>query len=467
MKRSSSTSEGGGNRLFSGVFARGDVARCVSDEAWLEAMLDVEGALARALARAQLATPDAAAAITAAARAADLDVARIGAASASTGSPVVALVEALRAAVSSDAAATVHRGATSQDVLDTAMMLIAKRAGAILLNDLAAAADAAALLVERHRGAVMVGRTLLQQAVPVTFGLKAAGWLTALDAARTRLADLVRARLPIQFGGASGTLASLGDRGVDVAALLAEELGLAMPVVPWHTLRLTVFELASALAGVSLVLGKTARDVTLLAQSEVAEVSEAGDAARGGSSTMPQKRNPVAAVAILGCARRVPGLLATLAAAGEQEHERAAGAWHAEWEPFADLVRLTGSAAAWSRELLEGLKVDPARMRTNLEAAGGIPLAEHLSALLAPTMGPPALDLVKEAVARARRSGRPLLDALFDHPATATALANANLDRTKVTRALEPESYLGSTQTWIDRALAAHGALRARERVTP
>jgi 3-carboxy-cis,cis-muconate cycloisomerase len=409
MRRSSSPSEGGGNRLFSGVFSRGGAAGCVSDAAWLEAMLDVESALARALARAHLASPDVAAAITTAARDAEFDVARLGAASADTGNPVLALVEALRASVPEGAASTVHQGATSQDVIDTAMMLVAARAGAVVLNDVAAASDAAAALAGRHRGTVMAGRTLLQQAVPVTFGLKAAGWLTSLDAAWTRLAEVVRRPPPVQFGGAAGTLGSLGDRGVDVAALLAEELGLAMPVVPWHSLRLTVFELASALAGIALVLGKIGRDVTLLAQSEVGEVREAGGPGRGASSTMPHKKNPVGAIAILACTRRIPGLLATIAAAGEQEHERAAGAWHAEWETLADLVRLTGSAAAWSRELLEGLEVDAERMRRNLETPGGVPPAQ----------------------------------------------------------ALDPERHLGSTQAWIDRALAAHAALRAREGAAP
>ena len=427
MRRSSSLSEGGSarahsaassGRVFSGVFSRGPAAECVNDAAWVAAMLDVEAALARALARAHLATPDAAAAITAAIRVVDVDASRLGAASTLTGSPVLALVEALRAAVPGDVASVVHRGATSQDVLDTAMMLMAKRAGSVVLGDLAAAADAAAVLAEKHRGTVMVGRTLLQHAVPITFGFKAAGWLTAIDAARTRLADVVRRGLPVQFGGAAGTLASLDDQGVAVAALLAGELDLAIPVVPWHTLRLPMFEIASALAGVALVLGKAARDVTLLAQSDLGEVTEGGEPGRGASSIMRQKQNPVGAIATLGCTRRIPGLLATLAAAGEQEHERAAGAWHAEWETFADLVRLTGSAASWSRELLEGLKVDAARMRKNLEVSSA-------------------------------------------------AIANATGEGDTSPEAFEPERHLGSTQVWIDRALAAHAALREHDEGAP
>src|SRR5882672_2171567 len=256
-----------GAEIFAGVFSRGDVAREVSDTAWLQAMLDVEAGLSRALCRAGLASVEATRAIAAAARAESFDVGELGAASAATGNPVPALVRALGAAVPEDARAAVHRGATSQDVLDTAMMLLAKRAVPIVLEDLAKAADACAALAQRHRGTVMVGRTLLQQAAPITFGLKAAGWLAALDQARSRLSDVVRTRLPIQFGGAAGTLAPLGDRGVEIAHLLAEELDLLEPVLPWHTARLPIVDLAAALAGASAVLGKIARDVTLLAQS--------------------------------------------------------------------------------------------------------------------------------------------------------------------------------------------------------
>jgi 3-carboxy-cis,cis-muconate cycloisomerase len=461
MKRSSSPSDRSGSRLFAGVFSRGDVAREVSDSAWLQAMLDVEAALARALARAHLVAPDAAQAVTSAARADAFDVAQLGAASAATGNPVVALVDALMALLPKEAAVAVHRGATSQDVLDSAMMLLCKRAGRVLIADLAASADACAALAQRHRRSLMVGRTLLQHALPITFGLKAAGWLTGLNEARARLEEVDRTRLGVQFGGAAGTLASLDDRGVDVADLLAEELGLSSPVMPWHTLRLRVLEFASALAGVSVVLGKIARDITLLAQSEIREVLEPDAPGRGGSSTMPHKRNPVGAIAVLGCTRRIPGLLATLVAAGEQAHERAAGSWHVEWETVTDLARLTGSAASWTRELLEGLQVDAERMRSNLQAAGGFPLTERLTTLLAPSMGlRAAKTALGEAALRAQQGGQPLLDVVFEHSAIAPALADAGLDRDKAAAALDPETYLGSTQAWIDRALASHHAMR-------
>ncbi len=234
------------------------------------------------------------------------------------------------------AADTVHQGATSQDIIDTAAMLLARSALDAIGADLAAAADCCAgLAADANRDTPMIGRTLLQQAVPVTFGLVTAGWLTGLDEARETVARVRAQRLAVQFGGAAGTLASLGTDGPAVARLLAGELGLALPVLPWHTDRTRIVEVAAACAVVAAALAKIARDVTLLAQSEVAEVREGGGGSggerRGGSSAMPHKQNPVAAIASLGCTRRVPGLVATLAAAAEQEHQRAAGAWHAEW----------------------------------------------------------------------------------------------------------------------------------------
>jgi 3-carboxy-cis,cis-muconate cycloisomerase len=444
--------------LFGGVFARGGAD--TGDQAWLTAMLRTEAALARALERAGLAPAGAGAAVTEAA-AGTFDAAELGRQAALTGNPVPALVRALAASVPPAAAAAVHKGATSQDIIDTAAMLLARGALAASAADMAAAADAAAALAAAHRDTVMIGRTLLQQAVPVTFGLVTAGWLTGLDEARAGL-DRVRAgRLAVQFGGAAGTLASLGADGPRVAALLAEELGLPLPVLPWHTDRLRIVEVAAACAGAAAALGKIARDVTLLAQSEVAEVREGDEpgagARRGGSSAMPHKRNPVAAIAVLGCTRQVPGLLATLAAAAEQEHQRAAGAWHSEWEPFSGLLRLTGSAASWGRELLAGLTVDPARMRANLDAAGGFPLAERVSGLLAPSLGAAAAhDLVAEASAAAAAAGLPLRAALRGDPGLRGRLDAAGVTAAQVESALDPAGYLGAAGEFTDAALAAH-----------
>ena len=461
-------SESGRDGLFSSLFGRGAVA--VADRDWLQAMLDTEAALARALERAGLAEIGAGAAVTAAARADRFDAAEIGRAAAATGNPVPALVRALTSQVPATAQEAVHGGATSQDIIDTAAMLLSKRAAEVIGADLDTAADGAAALAAAHTGTVMAGRTLLQQAVPVTFGLVAAGWLTAITDAGAELARIRHSRLAVQFGGAAGTLAPLGDAGPAVAELLAAELGLAAPVLPWHTDRLRIVQLAAALAGVCAALGKVARDVTLLAQTEVAEVAEAGGdpgggdpggggSRRGGSSAMPHKRNPVAAVTIIGCTRRSPGLLATLAAAAEQEHQRAAGAWHAEWETLSDLLRLTGSAASWSAELLSGLTVDPARMRANLDAAGGLPLAEHVAALLAPALGRLAAhDLVAAAAARAAASGATLVAALLADEAAAAALAGAGIGHSELERGVDPAAYLGAARQFADRALAAHRA---------
>ena len=447
--------------LFGGVFARGGAG--TGDQAWLTAMLQTEAALARALERAGLAPDGAGAAVTEAARAGVIDAAELGRQAALTGNPVPALARALAASVPPAAAAAVHKGATSQDIIDTAAMLLARSALEAAAADMSAAADAVAALAAAHRGTVMIGRTLLQQAVPVTFGLVAAGWLTGLDEARAGL-DRVRAgRLAVQFGGAAGTLASLGADGPRVAALLAGELGLPLPVLPWHTDRLRIIEVAAACAGAAAALGKMARDVTLLAQSEVAEVHEGDEPGagtrRGGSSAMPHKRNPVAAIAVLGCTRQVPGLLATLAAAAEQEHQRAAGAWHSEWEPFSGLLRLTGSAASWGAELLAGLTVDPARMRANLDAAGGFPLAERVSGLLAPAVGAAgAHDLVAEASAVATAAGLPLRAALLGDPGLRGRLDAAGVIPAQVESALDPAGYLGAAGEFTDAALAAHRA---------
>ena len=459
--------------LFGGVFARGGVE--ADDAAWLQAMLDAEAGLARALERAGLAPAGAGEAVTAAARAGNFDPNELGGLAALTGNPVPGLARALARQVPQTAVSAVHRGATSQDIVDTAAMLLAKRAIDVIAADLARAADAAAGLATAHRDSIMIGRTLLQQAVPVTFGLVAAGWLTSLDEARAGL-DSVGPRLAVQFGGAAGTLASLGEAGQRVTALLATELGLAVPVLPWHTDRLRIIDLGTALARVAAVLGKIARDVTLLAQSEVGEVSEGGGPAdaradqrgadqqapaaaprRGGSSAMPHKRNPVASIAILGCTRQVPGLLATLAAASEQELQRAAGAWHAEWEPLTALLKLTGSASSWAADVLPGLVVDTSRMAANLAATKGLPLAEHVSSLLAGVLGgAQAHDLVAEAGARATSAGLPLRDVLLAVPKLEERLSSAGITAEQIDSALEPSGYLGATDAFITAAIDAH-----------
>jgi 3-carboxy-cis,cis-muconate cycloisomerase len=469
--------------LFGDIFGRGSA---LGDEAWLQAMLDTEAALARALERARLAPAGSGAAVSRAAVAANFDVAELGQLAALTGNPVPGLARMLTRAVAEadgKAASAVHRGATSQDIMDTAAMLLARQAIAVTLTDLESAAAAASALADAHRETIMIGRTLLQQAVPVTFGLTAAGWLSGLDSAVRGLITARDERLAVQFGGAAGTLASLGERGPRVAAMLAEELSLENPPLPWHTERLRIIDVAAAMARVTAAAGKIARDVTLLAQTEVGEVSEGLDdnskkqeaeasgegsgttpgtgtasspgaaPRRGGSSAMPHKNNPVASIAILGCARQVPGLLATLVASAEQEHQRAAGAWHAEWQPFTEILNLASSAAVWTRELLGGLRVDTGRMAANLAAAGGLPLAERVTALLAGTLGGPrAHDLVATAAAKAVSSGLPLRDVLLADPEiTATGVSAEQIEE-----ALDPAGYLGASGEFVSAALSAH-----------
>ena len=426
-------SDGGG--LFGEVLARGRVRAATTDLAWLQAMLDVEAALARAQAAAGLVAAEHADAIAAACRADRYDVDALGAQAAAVGNPAAPLVRALRAEVGEPAAADVHRGATSQDIVDSATMLVARRALEALLDDLGGAAEAAARLAGEHRATVMAGRTLLQQAVPISFGLKAAGWLVGLDEAAQRLDAVRRTRLAAQLGGAAGTLSAQGDAGIDVLSRFARELGLAEPVLPWHTTRTRVAELAAALGECSGAMAKVAGDVVLLAQTEVGEVREGGDGDRGGSSAMPHKHNPVAAISALAGARQAPGLVANLLAAMEHEHERAAGAWHAEWGPLRELLRATGSAAAWLRDCLEHLEVDPERMRANLDDAM---LAERVAGAIG---GADAGDRVREALA----AGRSLADVAREH-----------LSADEAERVLDPATYLGATDQLIDRALSAH-----------
>ncbi len=456
MRPPSSTSEPEPVGLFDAVLARGAVRDAVSDRAWLQAMLDVEAALARALARAGLVPVEDAETITAACRAEVFDLAALGAAAAEGGNPVIPLVRALTEAVGGRAAGHVHRGATSQDVVDTAAMLMARRAMGPLLEDLDGAADAAADLAGRHRDTLMAGRTLLQHALPTTFGLKAAGWLAGLDAASVRLAEVRRTRLAVQLGGAVGTLASLGADGPVVVRHVADELGLVEPLLPWHAERTRIAELAGALGEAAGAAAKPGRDVILLAQTDVAEVRE-GTAGRGGSSTLPQKANPIAAVSAAASAARAPGLVATLLGAMAHEHERAAGAWHAEWLPLTDLFRATGSAAAWLRDCLEHLEVDVARMRANLELTGGLLLAERVTTALAGVLGRQAAhDLVERAARRA--SAEPAVsfsDALLDEAAVV-----ANLSAAQIGELLDPAGYVGSAGGFVDRALETHRTQR-------
>lgn len=438
--------------LFGPIFVPDVFREVVGGRAWLQAMLDAERALAAAETRAGLIPAEAAEEIAECCDADRFDPEEIGHGGRASGNPVPPLVKALTAAVSDvseDAARHVHKGATSQDITDTAAMLVSRRALDLILADLDGVAAACARLADDYRSTVMVGRTLLQQALPITFGLKAAGWLVAVLEARRRLLTVRESGLAAQLGGAAGTLASLGPDGTRVLGEFARELDLAEPVVPWHAARLRVAELGSALALGAGVMHKLALDVILMAQTEVGEVAEPSGDGRGGSSTLPHKRNPVLAVTAAACAMRVQPLAQTLGAAMAQEHERAAGAWHSEWESLSDTLALTGGAAAAMREAMEGLQVYPDRMRANLDATDGLLLAEHVTTIAAERLGRlEAHELVKAASHRTFESGKPLREELLEEPVLREALSSDEIDA-----ALDPARYLGSSEAFVDRAL--------------
>jgi 3-carboxy-cis,cis-muconate cycloisomerase len=343
---------------FAPILVPAELREAVSDQSWFAAMLDAERALAHAEASVGAIPPDAAAAIEACCEVDRFDLAAISAQGRAVGNPAEPLVRALREQAG-EAASYVHFGATSQDLVDTAAMLVTRTAVALIGEELAGAAAAAAQLAADHRSTPIAARTLLQQAVPTTFGAKAAGWLVGLIDARAMLLDVA---LHVQLGGAAGTLAPLGDRGVQVLGAFARELGLAEPIVPWHARRAQLATIGGALQQVASACDKVGLDIVLLSQTEVGELSEA---ATGGSSTMPHKRNPVGAVLARACARLVHANAAVLAD-GEHEHERAAGAWQAEWTALSEALAHTGGAAAAARSALTGLEVHPDRMRANI-----------------------------------------------------------------------------------------------------
>jgi len=440
------------DRLFGPTFTTDVMADAVSDRAWVQAMLDVEAALAAAEERAGVIPAGTATMVAAGCSSDRYDIDALGRAAAEAGNPVIPLVKALTRAVPAEASGWVHWGATSQDILDTAMVLLVRRGLNLVLSDLDAIAAACARLSHEHRETVMLGRTFLQPAVPITFGLKAAGWLVATLDARRRLMELRAGGLAVQLGGAAGTLASLGADGPRVVRLMAEELALAEPVVPWHSARGRIAEVGAALGVTCGVMGKIARDVALLMQAEVGEVAEPTAPGRGGSSSMPHKQNPVAAMAVEAGVRRAHALVGVLLGAMLQEHERAVGGWHAEWETVGELFRLSAGAVVRVRDVVDRLHVDPARMRANLDATHGLPLSEHVALLLARPMGRgEARALVERAIQRCRTSGRHLRDELLADPTVTTHLTAAELDE-----ALDPARYLGATQVFIDRALAAY-----------
>jgi 3-carboxy-cis,cis-muconate cycloisomerase len=431
------------------------MSEATSGAAWVRHILAFEAALARAEGRAGVIPQSSGSAISAVCQTLEIDPAAIAEAARLTGTPVVPILTILRAALSEQDAGVVHWGATSQDALDTAAMLVSRHAVGLLLIDLHGLAAAAARLATDHRHSVMAGRTVLQHAVPITFGLKAAGWLTATIDAHAGLLRWKNERLALQFGGAAGSLAALGSAGTQVGAYLAEELDLAAPAMPWHTARGRVAELAAAMAVAAGVAGKIALDVILMAQTEVGEVAEPPEVGKGASSAMPQKRNPVGAVATLSAARQAQSFVPLFVASMLQEHERAAGAWQAEWEPLSQLFQTSAAAARGARLSLEGLVVNTNRMRDNVNATGGLIMSESVGMLLSTHVGRKLADTVlADAVAVAANGSKSFRDALL-----ADVRLQGRMTAGPIEAALAPENYLGSADTFIDRAVASYEAM--------
>ncbi|MGW2448737.1 3-carboxy-cis,cis-muconate cycloisomerase [Streptomyces sp. NPDC001494] len=420
-------------------------AAATGDTAYLRALLDAEAALTRALAALGLAPAAAAAAVTQAAGNGRFDVRSLAERARGGGNPVIPLVADLTKAAGEEHGPYVHRGATSQDIMDTATMLVAARTLDPVLDDLGRTERALARLAADHRDTPMPGRTLTQHAVPTTFGLKAAGWRSLVLDARDRVRR-VRDALPVQLGGAAGTLAAFRAYGAgdphQLIQAYARELGLAAPPLPWHTLRTPVADLAGCLAFTAGALGKLAVDVLTSSRTETGEVSEGSG---GGSSAMPHKANPVRSTLVAAAARRAPQLAATLYGSLAAEDERPAGAWHAEWEPLRDLLRLVGGAAADAAGLAEELRVHPAAMRRNLHVTRGLIVSERLSAALAPVLGrASAKELLTELARRAHDEDRPLRDLLAEVP----ELKEVDLDDLT-----DPARYTGFAGALTDQAL--------------
>jgi 3-carboxy-cis,cis-muconate cycloisomerase len=441
-------------RLIESLATTDSLAELFSDRSVLQALLNFEVALARAEARVRIVPRGAAESIAAAAKAEVFDVAALSRDMLRAGTAGIPLAKALTERVranDAEAARYVHWGATSQDVADTALVLLLKRAQPIIAGDISRLEQALRRLSEEHRNTVMLGRTLMQGAPPVTFGLKAAGWLGAVHRGRKRLDSSFAEMLIVQLGGASGTLASLGEQGTAVALGLAEELGLACPEAPWHTHRDRLANLVCDCGVLTGSLGKIARDVSLLMQNEIAEVSEPDGQGRGGSSTMPHKRNPVGSALTLAAANRVSGEVAAFLSAMVQEHERGVGGWQAEWPIVASVIQSTGLAAASMAEVAEGLSVDPVRMRANIDATHGVVFAERAMMLLGSKLGRDAAHkLVEQATRESVMQGKHLFEVLAEMPEVTSLIEPSALRQLEL-----PEQYLGSAEAFREALLSS------------
>jgi 3-carboxy-cis,cis-muconate cycloisomerase len=440
--------------LLSSLFRYDALDRIFCDYEYVQSMLLFEAGLARAEAIAGLIPELASRAIAAQCRAENFDLSALEKSAALSGNVAIPLVKMLTefvAAQDTEAARYVHWGATSQDVTDTATILQLRRAFELIDHDLRNITATLAALAETHRATLLPARTWMQQALPSTFGFIAAGWLDAVLRHRKRLAEIRSRILTLQFGGAVGTLAALGEKGPEVSKLLADDLFLTLPTLPWHSHRDRIAEVATTLGLLTGTLGKIARDISLHSQTEIGELSEPSAPGRGGSSTMPHKRNPVTCAVVLSASYRVPGLVSTLLSAMAQEHQRGLGSWHTEWETLPELVSLAGGALHHLAEMLPYLEVDSARMLKNLDATNGLIFAEAITMALAPTLGKSAARKIVEAsTAKASGESRPLKEIMLNDPNLQGKLSPADLDRL-----FDACNYLGSANHFITQVLAA------------
>ena len=462
------TAESADYGLLSPSWAGTRTAELTGDRQLLQALLDVELEWVRVLASAGLADPEAPAAVAAVSDASRYDAASLAERAQGGGNPVIPLLADLRAQAreqSPEAAAAIHRGATSQDIMDTALMLSARRALESILADADRAAAALGATARRYSATLCVARTLTQHSLPSTFGLRAAQWLHGVGSAAQGLRTAA-ANLQLQWGGASGTLAAISlaagsaagaehATAFDLTARLARGLGLAEPVAPWQTNRLPVTALGAALQDFTAAAGKVANDVLLLSRPEIAEVSEPRAAGRGGSSAMPQKQNPVLSVLIRSAALAAPGYgLQLNAAAAAADDERPSGSWHVEWQALRSLLRLAGGAAAKLAELAEGLQVHTDALGRNLESAGPLVVSEKIMAVVAPLLddGVPGRgrETIAATVARSLSSGEPFEELLR------AAVPQQVLSDAELKSILDPAEYLGEAAALIERITAAY-----------
>jgi 3-carboxy-cis,cis-muconate cycloisomerase len=440
--------------LLDPLFRSSAVDNVFTDRSTLQGMLDFEVALARAEARIGVIPASASAAIATKCRAELFDAAALAQAASRAGNIAIPLVKHLTALVAKkdkQAAHFVHWGATSQDAIDTGCILQLRQALDLIARDLDSLAQPLGALAQKHRSTLITGRTWMQHALPTTLGVKIAGWLDAVVRHRARLTETRKRCLVLQFGGAVGTLAALGSRGPDVASLLAAELGLGLPDLPWHSQRDRIVEIGLTLSLCAGTVGKIARDISLHMQTEVAEIFEPAGEGRGGSSTMPHKRNPVSSAVILQAAIRVPGLVSSLLTAMMQEDERGLGGWHAEWEILPDIVQLTAGAIHHLATIVPNLELDVQRMRKNLDLTQGLIFAEAASMALGEKIGrAQAHEIVEAACARARKDKRDLRTILSADPKVGAQLSTGDLDRL-----FDPRNYLGAAEEYVYRVVAA------------